>query len=372
MFLDDGLAGDKDFATALQCSKQVKLQLEDLAFLIAHKKSHWFPCQKLDWLGFTWDIKNGNIFVKEDRIEKLEKYLNFVLFQVTNGKILFRARFIASIVGKLISMHAVFGNVVRRNTRFIYDCVMSKASWQACGRITHEALSELMYWNLHCRNINTVGAKISTVTVNTLFDCEIFCDASDVGFGGYTTPFADSHFENFETFGNWTKPEMGESSTWRELECVRRVLKTFNVTENKQIKINSDNKNVEHILKVGSKKLKLQSIDTSIIDFCEVQKINLTPYWTPRTENNDADYLSRVMDHYDWGIEPSIYHYLCNLWEICTVDRFATHYNSQCERFNSKVWCPGTEAVDAFTQFWGNDVNWLVPPPILITKTLNK
>ncbi|VDI68772.1 Hypothetical predicted protein [Mytilus galloprovincialis] len=45
---------------------------------------------------------------------------------------------------------------------------------------------------------------------------------------------------------------MGERSTWRELECVRRVLKTFkNVTENKQIRINSDNKNVEHILKVG-------------------------------------------------------------------------------------------------------------------------
>ncbi|CAG2203374.1 unnamed protein product [Mytilus edulis] len=57
---------------------------------------------------------------------------------------------------------------------------------------------------------------------------------------------------------------------------------------------------------------------------------------------------------------------------ICTVDRFDTHYNSQCERFNSKVWCPGTEAEDAFTQFWGNDVNWLVPPPIVITKTLNK
>ncbi|VDI59226.1 Hypothetical predicted protein [Mytilus galloprovincialis] len=276
MFLDDGLAGDKDFATALQCSKQVKLQLEDLGFLIAHEKSHWFPCQKLDWLGFTWDTKN-------------------------------------------------------------------------------------------------VGAKISTVTVNTLFDCEIFCDASDVGFGGYITPFAESHFENFETFGNWTKSEMGESSTWRELECVRRVLNKFkNVTENKQIIINSDNKNVEHILKVGSKKLKLQSIATSIIDFCEVQKINLTPNWIPRTENNDADYLSRVMDHDDWGIETSIYHYLCNLWDICTVDRFATHYNSQCERFNSKVWCPGTEAVDAFTQFWGNDVNWLVPPPILITKTLNK
>jgi hypothetical protein len=41
-----------------------------------------------------------------------------------------------------------------------------------------------------------------------------------------------------------------ESSTWRLLECVKRVIYPFsNELENKQVKINSDNKNVEHILK---------------------------------------------------------------------------------------------------------------------------
>ena len=27
---------------------------------------------------------------------------------------------------------------------------------------------------------------------------------------------------------------------------------------------------------------------------------------------------------------------------------------------------PGTEAIDAWLQFWGRDLNWLVPPPRLI------
>jgi len=60
------------------------------------------------------------------------------------------------------------------------------------------------------------------------------------------------------------------------------------------------------------------------------------------------------------------------LWDKCTIYRFASHYNSHHERFNSNVWYPATEKIDAFSQFWRNDMNWLVPPPSMITKTLNK
>ena len=77
----------------------------------------------------------------------------------------------------------------------------------------------------------------------------IFCDISDVGFGGFVNSDLDSHLENIETFGNWTESESLESSTWRLLECVKRVIYPFsNELENKQVKIYSDNKNVEYIL----------------------------------------------------------------------------------------------------------------------------
>jgi hypothetical protein len=48
-------------------------QLQNLGFLIAHDKYHCSPCQKLDWLGYTWDTVNGLIFFKEERIQNLEK-----------------------------------------------------------------------------------------------------------------------------------------------------------------------------------------------------------------------------------------------------------------------------------------------------------
>jgi uncharacterized protein with PIN domain len=97
-------------------------QLQNLGFLIAHDKYHCSPCQKLDWLGYTWDTVNGLIIVKEEIIQNLEK--------CEKGKKMFRVRFFASIVGHIIYMHAVFGDTVRQNIRFLHDCVLSRISRQ--------------------------------------------------------------------------------------------------------------------------------------------------------------------------------------------------------------------------------------------------
>ena len=53
-----------------------------------------------------------------------------------------------------------------------------------------------------------------------------------------------------------------------------------------------------------------------------------------------------------------------------TVDRFVSYNNSKCYRFNAKYLCPSTEAVNAFSQDWSNEANWLVPPIYLLPKCL--
>jgi hypothetical protein len=63
----------------------------------------------------TWDTEYDLIFVKEDRIQKLEKCLVYPLCQVNKGKVLFRVRILASTVGHLISMYAVGNNDNIRN-----------------------------------------------------------------------------------------------------------------------------------------------------------------------------------------------------------------------------------------------------------------
>lgn len=85
-----------------------------------------------------------------------------------------------------------------------------------------------------------------------------------------------------------------------------------------------------------------------------------------------ADYLSRCQDCDDWSINQSIFECLNDKWGPFTVDRFATHYNAKCLRFNSRFWVPGTEAVDAFKQCWRGERNWIVPPPNRIMESIKK
>ena len=71
-------------------------------------------------------------------------------------------------------MHAVIGDTVRQSTRFLYDCVLGRASWQACVRFTQDALTELSFWDNTCSLLNSKGSKISTMTVNKFLIVEYF------------------------------------------------------------------------------------------------------------------------------------------------------------------------------------------------------
>ena len=56
-------------------------------------------------------------------------------------------------------------------------------------------------------------------------------------------------------FGVWSGCEREMSSTWREAEAVKRVMQS-NITDikGKKVKVFSDNKNVQSVLKIGSRK----------------------------------------------------------------------------------------------------------------------
>ena len=100
---------------------------------------------------------------------------------------------------------------------------------------------------------------------------------------------------------------------------------------------------------------------------CSLQDgITLCPAWIPRSEHELADEISKFCDYDDWFVSQSFFIKTDRLWGPHTIDRFANSYNTKLTRFNSLFWCPGTEAVDAFSQDWSANNNWLVPPIFLI------
>lgn len=363
VFLDDGIGGAQGKERAVEMSAFIRQDLLAFGFLLADEKCSWDPALVVTWLGHVWDMLSGKVSVTPERLERLDRTLDWFISQVSKGFLIFTARKLAGLIGQIISMQCGIGSVVRLRTRALYKCLLAKASWDAPVMIQSDALKELVFWkeNLSGLNGKCLGANGSV-------DKVLVSDASVVGYGGYIEELADS-----ELIGSWSQSERVQSSTWRELEAVRRLVEHSKESlEGQSVLIKTDNRNVTSILKAGSRVSELQEKAVAVNKTCMSKSVSLVPTWIPRDKIEKADFLSRCSDSDDWGIKAWVFLWLDRLWGPHTYDRFASDYNAKCAIFSSRWWCPGTSAIDAFSESWKGHNNWLVPPPRLIVKCLHK
>ena len=64
----------------------------------------------------------------------------------------------------------------------------------------------------------------------------------------------------------------------------------------------NDNQNVARIIDFGSPKLPLQEEARRIFHIYVLRGISIEPEWVPRASNEQADYLSRIVDPDDWSV----------------------------------------------------------------------
>lgn len=183
MFLDDGIGGHLNFDEATKLSQLVQSGLTEFGFLLASDKCQWMPVTKLPWLGYLLDMAMGKLFVTDERISRLEIAIESFLYQMkVSGSSVMKVRFIASLVGQIISLQTVVGKLVSMRTRALYWCILSRASWNAPVVVTSEAIEELEFWLKNARALNMKGRFLEE---NIDCEIEVFCDASAAGYGGY-------------------------------------------------------------------------------------------------------------------------------------------------------------------------------------------
>ena len=137
------------------------------------------------------------------------------------------------------------------------------------------------------------------------------------------------------------------------MKAIELALSSFkDQFQGKTIKWFTNNQNCVKIVKSGSMKLELQKLSRSIYSTYVTNSISIDIQWIPRSENEKADYISRLINH----------DLMNGLWGPFTIDRFAYFNNKKLNRYNSLYWNPGSEAIDAFSRNWQFDNNWLVPP----------
>lgn len=127
----------------------------------------------------------------------------------------------------------------------------------------------------------------------------------------------------------WSSSEAQNSqSTWKELTAVRNVLLSLlDFIKDKRLKWFTDNQNVVSIITKGSMKGHLQDISCDIYQSCLRHNISLDVEWVPRTQNENADFISRIIDSDDWSVSDYIFSLLNLRWGPHEIDWFASDHN---------------------------------------------
>ena len=91
-------------------------------------------------------------------------------------------RFLASVVGQIISLQTVLGKCVSMKTRYLYKCILTRASWNSPVQVRCQAMEELVFWRENVEQMNACGKSLKA---KVKIDACMFTDASSVGYGGF-------------------------------------------------------------------------------------------------------------------------------------------------------------------------------------------
>ncbi len=358
VYLDDGLGAGRNLLSARSNSLTVHSVLLKAGFIINESKSVWDPVQETTWLGYTINTKKNTIQATEKRINKLTSALRNIL-QINQEYM--KVKDLASVVGQVISLEMAVGNVVNLMTRSAYSLINNCSSWHDKVQLDSATKLEFNFW---LNNISKLNSK-QLWPDNLIPSRIVYSDASAHACG------AILNVDEKVFHSNWTEEERNGSSTWRELKTVVLAAQAFELyLKNRTIAWFTDNQNVVSVVSKGSRRSELQDLALQLFAICVRSHINLDIKWVPRGLNTQADSISQILDHDDYTINDNVFRKLDSLWGPHTVDRFACCYNAKLARFNSRFYQLGTEAVDAFTQNWSYNNNWLFPPTVLIIKVV--
>ena len=109
-----------------------------------------------------------------------------------------------------------------------------------------------------------------------------------------------------------------------------------------------------------------------ILNICIQSEIFLDIHWIPRTLNQQADFVSRLLDTDDCQTTYDLFLSPDARWGPHSVDCFANYCNHKLPRDFSRFWNPGTAGVDFdFIQPLEAENCWVVPPVSIVPKVLH-
>ena len=344
--------------------RQVLGDIQSAGLSVSVSKLKLDPSTNREFLGWIVDTANNRILVTATRRAELFVTLDDLCAAPRHAP----AKRLARACGQLVSMRAALGQASGMYSREMYRVLDSRRTWRSHLVLDAACLQEIQLWQ---RQFDRFHGTQPIWSVTKEEAMRIWSDASDFGWGGHLGESADASQALAQ--GYLTPLQRGTSSTYREGVALLNVVQSFPQLNGRKVRAFVDNQAWQFIWSKGSSVPAINDLAKRIFEEAFARAITLTVQWVPRDLNQQADHLSKVYDSNDWMLNDRFFRSLGDLWGAHTVDRFASHLNHQCPRFNSLHYCPGTEAVNAFTQDWSGpeNNNWMNPPFGLIGKVLS-
>eukprot|EP00735_Rhodelphis_limneticus_P009037 TRINITY_DN2492_c0_g1::TRINITY_DN2492_c0_g1_i1::g.8884::m.8884 TRINITY_DN2492_c0_g1::TRINITY_DN2492_c0_g1_i1::g.8884 ORF type:complete len:657 (+),score=31.37,sp/Q99315/YG31B_YEAST/24.66/8e-19,RVT_1/PF00078.22/4.8e-17,Dam/PF05869.6/3.1e-05,RNase_H/PF00075.19/0.001 TRINITY_DN2492_c0_g1_i1:1350-3320(+) len=358
-YMDDLLLFlDKDMTEA-QRLDVVDLLLGSLASFGWHvnmDKSSLVPAQVAEYLGMIIDCQSEPVIrIPKAKITTIRHEVGRCLSLDSRGRL--SARQLARAVGlcQSVTRAVLPGRLLLRSC---YQCLSQKASWESLIHLTPQAREDLVWW---LRSLKQWNGRATTPKI---FTHTIITDASRTGWGAVC---GDKIAR-----GGFTPKYQESSSNTRELLAVFLAVKSFlQDIRGSRLRILTDNvTTVAYVNHFGGRWPELTEIATALHKECLRAGVEIHAEHLPGVQNQQADALSRSFDRNDWMLNAGLFRRLDALWGPHTVDRFASFLNAHCPRYNSYLPDPSCEAVDAFSQNWKGENNWVNPPFRLLPKVL--
>ena len=297
------------------------------------------------------NLKDGGVSVPPDKIPPVLEACRLI-----RESRQLSARTLASVAGKIMAIRRAFAPA-KVSTLELYQMIDTwnrpKWSWNERVLITQAAKDDAQWVLENFQRFNGRPAwKPSRLKV-------LYVDASTTGWG--------AQHEGEEAVGHWDYPIQPGQITWAEAEATLLGLESFkNVLQGNYVSIRIDNVGAQVTIFKGGRQPWQKQILRRLHTFCLENDIWIFNAEHIPTDQNPADSPSRRVDLDDWSIRREMFLELDADWGPHTIDRLADLRNAQTSLFNSRWRCPGTEAVDCFTEDWKGDNNWAVPPFALI------
>jgi ribonuclease HI len=363
IYMDDLLLLFHDQDTAAAQTREIAQFLERLGWTLAKGKCEMTPSQKLDFLGWEWNLSAAAVKMTQTRRADMKAQLSTWKERATH-RTRTPTREIARLIGNInfLRLQVPEASLYMKEMDKIKIQAVSRSGWAGFCTPNPAMLGEILWWSKRVTE-NYPRDLTDWPTASTLTT-----DASPHGWGAILQTRQEP--ESKLAFGAWNANQQKWTSNrkelwavWKGIQAFRRVLKSHWRTT---LLVRSDNSTVVEDLNRQSAARTLAHELRRLLNLAAQLRIRLRAAHVPGVENTTADRLSRMGALREYYMKEE---YLERAKQQLTLE-------PDTDPFAASPYLPSETATgyprEALAQDWTGQRVFLHPPPHLMTRTLRK